>query len=158
MQPWTHSLLINTLLQVGGGNGFLVVQTQPTALDITNTIGTDMMIVADGQIGVRRSGNIVLVSHFPSGVVLEADVRDPSGPQNYYINVRIFVPRSHMGDLQGIFGNFDGNQDNEFARRDGTVIIATGGQALFDGLSTCEFFSYPPFPTLISPLTKCMWL
>jgi len=97
-----------------------------------------MMITGTGQLGVRRSGNTVYVSHFQSGVVLEANVILPNSPQQYYINVRVFVPRTHMGQVQGFYGNFDGNPNNDFSRRDGSVIVG-GGAARSIGLATCRF-------------------
>jgi len=78
----------------------------------------------------------VRVSHFPSGVVLEATVRDAQVDDRYFINVRIYVPETYMyqGQVRGLFGNFDGVSVSDLRDRDGD----TAGSR-FARLSNCTF-------------------
>jgi len=85
---------------------------------------------------VTRSGNIVRVSHFPTGVVLEATVVDPTSFSQYYMDARVYVPESYQGQIEGLLGNFDGDAGNEFRRRDGTELTSSQSST---GLMDCMF-------------------
>ena len=73
------------------------------------------------QASLRRTGNILTMCHYKSGVRVVVTVY-PRHNNEYYMDFKVFVPTSYMGMTRGLLGNFDGNNFNEFYRRDGTQI------------------------------------
>lgn len=81
--------------------------------------------------------------HYPSGVRVTGTFI-PTGQSEHYIDVRVYVPRSHMGQTRAFFGNFDGNPNNEWSQRDGTpgpMGPGPNAQQLSATLETCKSYT-----------------
>ena len=89
---------------------------------------------------VRRDGNLLEICHYPSGVRATGTFI-PTGQSEHYIDVRVYVPKSHMGQTRAFFGNFDGNSNNDWSQRDGTpgpMGPRPNGQQLITTMETCK--------------------
>jgi hypothetical protein len=133
----------------------LWVNGAPATLGINQVLG----LPGGGRVYRRVQGNRYVVA-WPSGERLVADVI-----ANAYMNLQVLLPSSRQGQMHGLYGNYNGSRQDDFALRDGTQLPQplsfsemygpfadswriTQEESLFDYLpgETTDTFTIRPFP------------
>ena len=127
-----------TNFQIAAENNQLLVYQTPSNVPVTVT---DQYTPANGNPSyqfMRTSPQFVKARH-SSGIIIQMQWL-----RNLYMNVIYNVPGSLRGSgrIRGLYGNFDGRADNEFATRANPTVPVTSannnGQEQFNVLNTCE--------------------
>jgi hypothetical protein len=135
-------------------------------------LGRSPALYVNGEPTVLTEGMLSL----PSGGAIESalngyvvlwpdESRTEIAVQSSYLDFRLIVPASRVGELEGLLGNFDGSRVDELATRDGEIISTTPtlddlyrqygeswritqGESLFDYVegNTTETFTDRYFP------------
>lgn len=133
----------------------LWVNGSPVTLGINQVLG----LPHGGRVYRRAQGNRYVVA-WPAGERLVADVNATA-----YMNLQVLLPSSRQGQVQGLYGNYNGSRQDDFALRDGSQLPQplsfsemygpfaeswriTQDESLFDYLpgETTDTFTIRPFP------------
>ena len=87
--------------------------------EITRTAATRANPMIFDNSVVYWDGSRLIRCSFRTGVSLYVYIRSA------WFNTIVYVPRRYQGRAVGLLGNGDGNQDNDFRNRAGTVIPST---------------------------------
>lgn len=124
--------------------GFRVFQTKPEPeREITAELQDGQAWkVGPGEAMLIRNGNELRAAFYESGATFLGRVFALSNNE-YYMNFEVRVPQSFSGRTRALLGNLDGNPNNEFFSRNGTVYTPLPGgisqRDLYTQLLTCKF-------------------
>ena len=122
-------------------NGFKVFQTRPGPIvDITGQLQNGQPWLHPTQDALlTRTGNSLRAAMYKSGFSIQADMRF-FGNGEYYINVRLFIPKFYRSRPRGFCGTPDGNIDNELFAKGATTPLSSAltDRQLYRPLLTCK--------------------
>ena len=127
--------------------GVRILQTRPgPIIDITDQLQNGQPWLHPTQEALlTRTGNSFKAAMYKSGFLIKADVI-PFGNE-YYINVRLFIPKSYRSRPRGLCGTPDRNRDNELYAKGATTPISgrLTDRRLYPHLLTCklQYMCYP---------------
>lgn len=85
---------------------------------VSTPLGGNRIIgLPGGGLVYRRAGATSYVISWPSGERMTVDAVFPQ-----YLNVQILLPASKAGRVHGLYGNFNGNRNDDFTLRDGSQL------------------------------------
>ena len=124
-------------------DGFKVFQTRPgPAVDITDQLQNGQPWLHPTQDALlTRTHNSLRAAMYKSGISIKADIGF-FGNGEYYMNVRLNVPKRYRSRPRGFYGNPDGNTGNELFAKGATTPIPPplSDRRLYSHLLTCKSY------------------